>query len=284
MIYDNNDKDEFKKIQNLVNKYININLINNNEKRGIFYSYSSCILKVKGDYIFTIKSGYTLTTKNALNDVNNYIEKDNQIDILEFSLLNNKYDNINNNSLSLYKCEHYKSEINLDSLKFNEQYRPIDQEKELMVNKLIKASLYKDLINEFKLNMDDKRIYNYYDEILNYLIVKKGIEIKKFDYFGIIQYINKMKTFELYKIMRDKNQMIHDTLFYINFLFDNSDNTFEQKKYVLNEYVTIMSVIYNKFNDISDESKQLLIKFMNCDFISQYDKNNLKIYYKSLIN
>ena len=153
-----------------------------------------------------------------------------------------------------------------------------------MVNKLIKASLYKDLINEFKLNMDDKRIYNYYDEILNYLIVKKRIEIKKFDYFGIIQYINKMKTFELYKIMKDKNQMIHDTLFYINFLFDNSDNTFEQKKYVLNEYVTIMSVIYNKFNDISDESKQLFIKFMNCDFISQYDKNNLKIYYKSLIN
>ena len=153
-----------------------------------------------------------------------------------------------------------------------------------MVNKLIKSSLYKDLINEFKLNMDDKRIYNYYDEILNYLIVKKRIEIKKFDYFGIIQYINKMKTFELYKIMRDKNQMIHDTLFYINFLFDNSDNTFEQKKYVLNEYVTIMSVIYNKFNDISDESKQLFIKFMNCDFISQYDKNNLKIYYKSLIN
>ena len=45
-----------------------------------------------------------------------------------------------------------------------------------------------------------------------------------------------------------------------------------------------MSVLYNKFNDISDESKQLLIKFMNCDFISQYDKNNLKIYYKSLIN
>ena len=284
LIYDNNDKDEFKKIQNLINKYININLINNNEKRGIFYSYSSCILKVKGDYIFTIKSGYTLTTKNVLNDINNYIEKDNQIDILEFSLLNNKYDNINNNSLSLYKCEHYKSEINLDSLKFNEQYRPIDQEKELMVNKLIKASLYKDLINEFKLNMDDKRIYNYYDEILNYLIVKKGIEIKKFDYFGIIQYINKIKTFELYKIMRDKNQMIYDTIFYINFLFDNSDNTFEQKKYVLNEYVTIMSVIYNKFNDISDESKQLFIKFMNCDFISQYDKNNLKIYYKSLIN
>ena len=166
LIYDNNDKDELKKIQNLVNKYININLINNNEKRGIFYSYSSCILKVKGDYIFTIKSGYTLTTKNVLNDINNYIEKDNQIDILEFSLLNNKYDNINNNSLSLYKCEHYKSEINLDSLKFNEQYRPIDQEKELMVNKLIKASLYKDLINPLCILKVDVSIF----ELLIFLI------------------------------------------------------------------------------------------------------------------
>ena len=153
-----------------------------------------------------------------------------------------------------------------------------------MINKLIKTNLYKDLINEFKLKTDNNTIYNYFDDILYFLILKKGIEIKEVDDFGIIQYINKIKSFELNKIMNDKNQIIHDTLFYINFLFDNSDNTFEGKKYALNEYITVLSVIYNKFNVISDVAKQLYNKFINCDFISQYDKNNLKIYYKSLIN
>ena len=284
LIYDNNDKNELEKIENLVSEYSNINLINNLEKKGIFYSYSSGVLKSKGDYILSINSGSTLATENILNDINNYIENDQKINILEFSLLNNRYDNIRNNSLNLYKCEHYNSSINLDSIKFNQQYRQIDQDKELMVNKLIKADLYKDLIKEFKLNIDNNRIYNYFDDILYFLILKKGIEIKEVDDFGIIQYINKIKSFELNKIMNDKNQIIHDTLFYINFLFDNSDNTFEGKKYALNEYITVLSVIYNKFNVISDVAKQLYNKFINCDFISQYDKNNLKIYYKSLIN
>ena len=284
LIYDNNDKNELEKIENLVKEYININLINNKEKKGIFYSYSSGVLQAKGDYILSINSGSTLATKNILNDINNYIENDNKINILEFDLLNNKYDNITNNSLSLYKCEHYQSYINIDSIKFNQQYRPIDQEKELMINKLIKTNLYKDLINEFKLKTDNNTIYNYFDDILYFLILKKGIEIKEVDDFGTIQYINKIKSFELNKIMNDKNQIIHDTLFYINFLFDNSDNTFEGKKYALNEYITVLSVIYNKFNVISDVAKQLYNKFINCDFISQYDKNNLKIYYKSLIN
>ena len=284
LVYDNNNKNESQNIEKLVSKNININLINNNESKGIFYSYASGILEAKGDYILSINSGSTLATKNVLKDINNYIEKDNKIQILEFDLLNNKYDNITNNSLSLYKCEHFKSEINLDFIKFNEQYRSIDQEKELMLNKLIKADLYKDLIIEFKLKTDDNRIYNYFDDIIYFLIRKKGLEIKKVDDFGIIQYINKIKSFELTAIMKDKNQIIHDILFYINFLFDNSDNTFESKKYVLNEYNTFLSVIYNKFNVISDEAKQLYNKFINCEFILQYDKNNLKMYYKSLIN
>ena len=140
------------------------------------------------------------------------------------------------------------------------------------------------MIKEFNLSLDNNRIYNYFDDIINFLILKKGIKIKNIDNFGIIQYINKIKSFELSKMMNDKSQIIHDTLFYINFLFDNSDNTFEQKKFVLNKYNTILSVIHNKFNIISNEAKQLYFKFLKCNFITQYDKNNLIIYYKSLVN
>ena len=284
LIYDDDDNIELKKIKKLIGEFTKINLINNREKKGIFYSYSLGVLQAKGDYILSINSGSTLAIENILTIINNYIENDNKINILEFGLLKNKYDNIVNNSLSLYQCEHFESNINLDSIKFNQEYRQIDQEKELMINKIIKADLYKDLINEFKLKIDNNIIYNYFDDILYFLIRKKGIEIRRIDDFGIIQYINKIKSFELNNLMNDKNQIIHDTLFYINFLFDNSDNTFEGKKYVFNEYITYLSVIYNKFNIISEEAKQLINKFINCEFISQYDKNNLKIYYTSLIN
>jgi hypothetical protein len=39
-----------------------------------------------------------------------------------------------------------------------------------------------------------------------------------------------------------------DSIFYINFIFENSYNSFKEKKYVLNEFFNVISIIYNKFS------------------------------------
>ena len=107
LIYDNNDQNNFYLIKSYIKTYKNIKIINNKKRKGILYSYSNGILSSIGDFIFILKSGETLSTENFLNDLFKIINNL-RFDILEFNLLINNHNNIKINSLSLYKCKHFK--------------------------------------------------------------------------------------------------------------------------------------------------------------------------------
>ncbi len=93
-----------------------------------------------------------------------------------------------------------------------------------------------------------------------------------------------MKELKLTKIMSEKNQKIKDSQFYINFLYDNSLNNFDGKKYALNELYNNLNIIFNKFNCFSQKSLYLIHKFNNSQFINATDKKYILFLYKSLIN
>ena len=281
LIYDNNNLTELYSIQNIIEEYNNIRLVNNINEKGLFNSYIDGILESNGQYILTIKSGHTFATENFFNELNKYIND--SIDIIEFNLLINNYEDVRNNSLSLYRCLHFKSNINSNLYKFNRYYKEIDQEKELIVNKIIKSEIYKNIINEYKNALETKIVYNYFDEIIIFLINLQNIQIKHIDIFGIIEYTNVVKSFNLNIINNNKDQLVQDTIFYINFLFDYSNNTIEDKKYVIYEFYNVLNIIYNKSNEISEDANELINKFLNCKYISQYKKDNLKFYYDSLL-
>ena len=164
LIYDSNDGRKLDYIKKFIKNFLNIKLLNNKKEKGLFYSYCTGIMKSKGEYILTIKSGYTLATENVFYELNKNIN--NESDILEINLLINNSDKIKKDSLKLYRCSHFKSEINLDSFKFNERFKQIDQEKELIVNKLIKSYILKNIINEYKSFFTKHLFNNYYDEII----------------------------------------------------------------------------------------------------------------------
>ena len=82
----------------------------------------------------------------------------------------------------------------------------------------------------------------------------------------------------------ENTEHIKETIFYINFLFDNSKNTFENKETILNNFFKVLSIIFNKFTNISKSSLELIHKFIDCKYISESSKNLLKFYYYSLIN
>ena len=83
---------------------------------------------------------------------------------------------------------------------------------------------------------------------------------------------------------KHKNKIINNSIFYINFIFNNSKNTFQDKKYVLQIFINNLSIIYNKFIKITNNSIKLLEKFNNCNFINKEDKIELAFFYNSLIN
>ena len=282
LIYDNNEKNDINFIQKFIKENPNINLINNKKKKGLVYSISVGVLSSKGKYILILEQSNTFAKSNTLNELYNFIS-DGKIDILEFNLLINYHENINKNSLILYKCPHFKSQINLEKIKYNKNYTNIDQQKDLLINKLIKADLFKNIIKKYNLN-DIQKVYNYYDNIFLYALQKSNNNFNHTNTFGLIKNINNTNSLEINNIIQDKEQKINDSLFYINFIFENSDNTFESKDFVVNEFFNVMSIIYNKFNSNSSKSYNLYEKFMNCSYITKIQKNYLNLYYNSLIN
>ena len=283
IIYDNNNEADLKYIKNLSNEHKNIKLINNKGYKGILYSYSIGVLNAKGKYILSLQSGYTLAKKNSLSSLFN-LANDYNIDILEFNLLINKHDKIHNNSLLLYKCLHFESIKDLNSIKRNTKFTDIDQGKELLFNKLIKINIFKKIINKYKLYKHNIAIFNYYENILIFLLNKYNLKFRHADEFGVIQNKNNIGGLKLSKIANNKNQLFNDSIFYINFLFDNSKNTIFDKKYVFQELVNILSIIYNKFVITNSNSLQLIEKFINCKYINIEDKIELKFLIKSLLN
>ena len=279
IVYDNKDEDNLKYIKNLINGYENIRIINNNENKGILYSYSVGVLNANGEFILSLQSGYTLAKKDILFKLYN-TAKDQNLDILEFNLLINEHEIIRNNSLNLHKCSHFQSNKDWNIIKSDEKYKDLDQEKELLFNKIIRTDIYKNIIKDYKLNEKNIIIYNYYDNILMFLFNKYKLHFMHIDEFGVIKN-NYNKDFN---IINDKAILINDSISYINFLYDNSKNTFFDKTNVLKEFINILNVIYNKFTKITDNSIKLIEKFINCHFINEEAKNELQFYYKSLIN
>ena len=283
LIYDNNEQNDRDLIQKFIKENPNINLINNKNKKGIIYSISLGVLSSKGKYILILEPSNTLSKQNILNELYNSVS-DGNIDILEFNLLINYKETISKNSIFLYKCLHFKSEIDLERIKYNKNYTNIDIQKDLLINKLIKAEKFKNIIKQYNLNEIQKEVYNYYDNIFLYILQKSNNSFSHIKIFGVIKNINNSNSLNINNIIEDKKQKIKDSIFYINFIFENSYNTFEAKEFVVNEFFNTMAIIYNKFNYNSTESYNIYEKFINCQYITQIQKNYLQFYYNSLIN
>ena len=285
IVYDNDNDYNLNLIQKYINIFSNIKLIDNYEKKGNLFSISIGILSSKGEYILVLEPGYTLAKNTTLHYLYTECINNNYIDIIEFNLLINKYTNITKSSLSLYKCEHFESKIKkeMETIIFNKNINGIDQEKEILFNKLIKADLLKNIIDKYKLMEYKNIIYNYYDDIIFFILSKNNTTIQHISDYGAIRHEKYTKSLSRNELLNDNNQKIKDTIFYINFLYDNSNDTFEGKEKVLNKFNNYLSTIYNKFNKSTLQSHELYEKFINCKYISQLNKNILELYYHSLI-
>ena len=249
----------------------------------MLYSYSIGALNSKGKYILFLKSGENLSNDKVVNEIYDKM-KYTDYDILEFNLLINNRNNITENSLSLYRCRHIESMMDFYSFKFNKNEKGFDQEEELITNKMIKASFFKKIIYKYKLNEIKYCINLYFDRIINFLLFKNNAKFLHIDTFGIIKYINTAKFLYPNSIFNDNENKKKESILYINFLFENTSNTFEEKTALIYEFFTILSIIFNKFNLNNSKSIILYEKFLKCKYISNFEKDKLKFYYHSLIN
>ena len=279
LIYDDEDKKDYKLLENYIKSYFHIKLIDNEIKKGTIFSISEGILIAKGKYLLILNPNCFFINNNTIQNIYEEIENG-DVDVYEFNL----YKILTNNYTTLYKCKHFDSQFNLTTIKYNLKFDDVDIKNELLTNKLFRTSYIKNAIKRFNLNEIHETIDYYYNNIFTFITESSHHKYKHID--SVHLFINEIDCdkIKFNDFISLENKKINETIFYINFIFDNSKNTYESKESVLKEFFSYMSIIYNKFTKISESSLMLLNKFISSKYISKTNKILLKFYYKSLIS
>ena len=286
LVYDNGTRENFKQIKSLVNRFSNIKLLKNEYCQGIICSLYTGLNYTSGIYTLILQPGMTLYSKNTF-DIFKEKLLHRKYDIVEFQSLINNDDKIQPNSLSLYVCKHnINKDLNVNKIKINNDYIGIDEDKEILFNKFIATDKLKTVVTdiyEFS-KMQNTSIYNYYDDMILFALNRNYKRPKFIKTFGTIQYINNIRKLNITKKMNYEKQKLEDSLSYIIYLYENTEDTEEERMFVLKKFYNILSDIFNRFNDVPIKAFKLHQKFMKSKRIPQREKNNLEFYINSLLN
>jgi hypothetical protein len=286
LVYDNGTKENFKQIKSLSKRFNNIKLIKNEYCQGIICSLYNGLNCTSGIYTLVLQPGMTLYLKNTFETFKEKLLSKKH-DIIEFQSLINNDDIIQPNSLSLYVCTHnINEELNVDKIKINKDYKGIDEDKEILFNKFIRTDILKTVVTdiyEFS-KIQNTSIYNHYDDMILFALNKNYKKPKLIKIFGTIQYINNIQKLNMTQKMNDEKQKIEDSLSYINYLLENTEDTEEERMFVLKKFYNILSEIFNRFNDVPIKAFQLLQNFIKSKSIPKIEKSNLEFYINSLLN
>ena len=246
-----------------------IKLINHENKKGTIYSITEGVMIAKGKYIMILNPNCIFKDLYFLQNIYKEI-KDYDVDIFEINL----YKILSNNYTNLYKCKHFISKFDLSKIKYNLNFKEIDINNELMTNKLFKVTFFKNIIKKFKLDSIIQINDYYYNNIFSFIIDSTSHKFKHINNVNIYlneRYFDKKKFNEF---LLENNQLINETIFYINFMFDNSEDTFIVKEKILDEFFNVLSIIFNKFTKVSESSIKLLKKFIDCKYWNQTKSPN----------
>ena len=217
--------------------------------------------------------------KNALKNIYEDIEGE-ELDIIEFNL----YKITTSNYTSLYKCNHFLSQFNFSQIKYNSRFDDIDISKELLTNKLIKSNYFRDILKKYNLTDSEIIIDYFYNDIFSFIVNSNEHKFKRTNSTNVYMYENYFDKKKFNDFSFRNTKLVKEAIFYINFIIDNSKNTYKDKEIVIEIFFNVLSIIFNKFTDISKSSLELLHKFLDCKYISEKNKKLLRFYYISLIN
>ena len=128
-------------------------------------------------------------------------------------------------------------------------------------------------MKKYKLNEVNEIIDNYYNEIYTFILESNT---PKYNHTSSVRLFKNNSDFDKFKFndfSSSNKQIIKEVVFYINFIFENSKDTYEEKESVLSEFFNVLNIMFNKFTKTSE-----------CNFISDKNKILLDFYCKSLIN
>jgi glycosyltransferase involved in cell wall biosynthesis len=253
-----------------------IKIINNQKNMGTFYSRSIGALKAKGKYIFVLDNDDIFFNENIFEKIFQIAEI-NDYDIVEFKSFNIPNYQPNINEIKEGDFTKHKNNIILKQpnlgifpISKNERYQANDN---LIWGKCIKSKIYKNAVNS--LGYKRYSIYNIWTEDISIIIIIFNFAESYIflDIYGIFHLKSKSTT--THKI--SANHRIMAKIYLIDILIDYLKNDYKYKIYAV--YV-LNTIQINKIKILNNIQKiffrSVLIKFINCKYITKKNKNEIK--------
>jgi glycosyltransferase involved in cell wall biosynthesis len=260
-----------------------IKIINNSKNMGTLYSRSIGVIKAKGKYIFALDNDDIFFDKNIFENIVQIAEI-NDYDIVEFKSFNipNYHPNINQiqeggfnkhkNNLILKQPD-----LGIFPISKNGRYHPNDHN---IWGKCIKSKIYKKAVNS--LGAERFSEYNIWTEDISIVIIIFNFAESYIflDIYGIFHLRAKSTT--THKI--SENHRIISQIYLIDILIDYLKNDYKTKIYAV---PLLNNIDCNKMKILNNKQKiffkSVLIKFINCKYITKENKIKIKRKY-SLFN
>ena len=132
------------------------------------------------------------------------------------------------------------------------KYYQIIIKNELIANKLFNANFLKNILKKFQLHKIKKIIDFYYNDIFDFIIESSPHRYKHINSVNLYIYDIECDKPKFNDFTSGENKKINETIFYINFIYEYSNNTSESKENALFEFFNFLSIIYNKFTKNSN--------------------------------
>lgn len=275
-------------INELAQEDSRIKIINNGRNMGAMYSRNLGILNSKSKYIMNLDNDDLFFDKDVFDIVYNQSETGNY-DILGFSavdspnykpLISQMYDDYfhrHKNGLIIKQPE-----LAYFPISKNNKYEPNDFH---VWARLVKKDLNVKAINNLGISaLGEQRNTTFLswaeDSIMSMVLFHFAESYKFIGKYGIFHVISRKTA----SFTRHKEEKVFSEIFFLDVVFDFTENKFEDKIYVVGKAKEIRD---QGFYSLKTEKnilffKAVFKKIMNCQYITEKDKQSLKNLYKKL--
>ena len=275
-------------IQELSEEDPRIKIFNNEKNMGTLYTRSFGILQSQGKYIMNLDNDDLFIDVDVFDAVYEEAEKG-DYDIVGFGAVDGPtYDPLLPQMVDDF-FHHHKDGLIIHQPELT--YFPISKNKKFRANdyhvwgRLVKTDLYQKAVKNFGFNaIGEERISCFLtwaeDSAMSVTLFSLAKSYKFIQKYGIFHYLAQTTA----SVTTKGEICFYGELFFLDVIFDFTENNFNGKKFAMGKS---KDVKYDRFYSLKNKRnheflKAIIKKMLNCKFISDEDKNQLKIWFNDL--
>ena len=282
MIDDGSKDNSVNLIKELMKTEPRIVLYQNKKNKGALYTKSTGVILSKGKYVMTMDEDDIYVQKDAFSTL--YVEAEkNNLDILGFafirfrSTISRYLPNYSDKKRIIYQPELSNLMYNLTS---NGKVRQFGGN---LWNLFVRNDIFKKVVKQIDEKNFNVRMNHHDDFILFFLLTRSAKSIKYIDRIFYAIYMDwkedeKVKFRKKIKIENIINNKCFEYLNFLEILFKNTKNTFEDKKIAFSQleewYLNKLFCRNNK--NTRERAIEVFKLYLNNEYVSKEDKKNLE--------